>query len=238
MRAGLIASFAFFAIYARCTPYKSPRTTAVRMLGDITLFITLLCAVMLKVDLVETAEWITAEMIERLLICTNVLCVAGPVVIDIGRVIWELNKSAAKELVKEAVKQGFRAVKQEQDSEQDLDTEEGERQEHEPEQEEAAEGDNIMEGPAFDLLAKQGKKLAIAKLAPLLKPLLAKQNLAWADVVPALDAVDSLEELTGALTGLSMPQLSVAHIAGPRCSRLCMTNAPHYGVRRSCPRVR
>ena len=83
-----------------------------------------------------------------------------------------------------------------------------------------------------------GKKLAIAKLAPVLKPLLAKQKLTWADVVPALDAVASLEELTGALTGLSMPQFSVAHIAGPRCSRLCMTNAPHYGVRRSYPRVR
>ena len=65
-----------------------------------------------------------------------------------------------------------------------------------------------------------GKKLAIAKLAPLLKPLLAKQNLAWADVVPALDAVDSLDELTGALTGLSMPQFFLSPTLLARAARV------------------
>ena len=42
-------------------------------------------------------------------------------------------------------------------------------------------------------------KLAIMRLKPKLEPLLRKQGLEWADVVPVLESIDSVEELKAAV---------------------------------------
>ena len=43
------------------------------------------------------------------------------------------------------------------------------------------------------------KKMALAKLRPTLEPHIAKQGLAWADVMPALELMDSAQELEAAI---------------------------------------
>ena len=45
------------------------------------------------------------------------------------------------------------------------------------------------------------KKLAMAKLRPVLEPHVKKQGLAWADVLPILDTVDTAKELQEARLG-------------------------------------
>merc|ERR1719161_1007691 len=57
----------------------------------------------------------------------------------------------------------------------------------------------FVEKLATELGPNIAKKILIAKLKPLLKPHLEKQGLTFEDVVPALEMVDSVEELKGAL---------------------------------------
>merc|ERR1719409_1501404 len=47
-------------------------------------------------------------------------------------------------------------------------------------------------------LGPAGAKLALAKLRPKMEPILTKQGLTWEDVLPALESVDSAEELVAA----------------------------------------
>eukprot|EP01043_Picozoa_sp_COSAG02_P035692 COSAG02_NODE_2571_length_8501_cov_23.319567_3_plen_1765_part_00 len=63
--------------------------------------------------------------------------------------------------------------------------------------------DEYLPQTADQLLADAGpaaKKLAAIKLRPALEPLLAKRHLAWEDIQPALELVDSVEELESVMS--------------------------------------
>merc|ERR1719271_1492087 len=66
------------------------------------------------------------------------------------------------------------------------------------------------------------KKLAMVKLRPVLEPHLLKQGLTFPDVVPALEQVDTLEELQGALANPSEFLESLATSMGPAAKKLAM----------------
>ena len=53
---------------------------------------------------------------------------------------------------------------------------------------------------ARKLAMQAAKRAIIARLRPALEPHLAKQHLAWADVLPLVEAVDTIDELQSALT--------------------------------------
>merc|ERR1719506_3282421 len=64
------------------------------------------------------------------------------------------------------------------------------------------------------------KKLLTAKLRPKLEPHVEKQGLEWDDVVPALELVDSVEELEAALADPEAFLQSLAHSMGPAAKKL------------------
>jgi hypothetical protein len=66
------------------------------------------------------------------------------------------------------------------------------------------------------------KKLAVAYLKPPLSPYLAKQGLEWADVVPALETVDSIEELKAAVEDPMKMLEELAEASAPLAKRLAI----------------
>eukprot|EP01046_Picozoa_sp_COSAG06_P078931 COSAG06_NODE_26456_length_614_cov_1.184466_1_plen_178_part_10 len=68
-----------------------------------------------------------------------------------------------------------------------------------------------------------GKKVAIAKLRPKLEPVLMKQGLTFEDVVPALELVDTIEELEAALSDPEAFLQSLESAAGPAAKRLVLS---------------
>merc|ERR1719316_2556412 len=63
------------------------------------------------------------------------------------------------------------------------------------------------------------KKLLIAKLRPKLEPHLERQGLEWCDVVPALELVDSAEELEAAIADPEGFFKSLADSMGPAAKK-------------------
>ena len=61
--------------------------------------------------------------------------------------------------------------------------------------------------------------LLIAKLRPKLEPVVEKQGLEWGDVVPALELVDSVEELEAAIADPEAFLQSLAHSMGPAAKK-------------------
>ena len=64
------------------------------------------------------------------------------------------------------------------------------------------------------------KKMAIGKLRSKLEPIVTQQGLAWEDAVPALDLVDSVEELQAAIGDPEGFMQSVMGAAGPAAKKL------------------
>jgi hypothetical protein len=63
------------------------------------------------------------------------------------------------------------------------------------------------------------KKLAIVHLKPKLEPYLKKQGLAWADVVPMLEQLDSIEEVEGAVAGSEQLLCDLAKASAPAAKK-------------------
>jgi hypothetical protein len=68
------------------------------------------------------------------------------------------------------------------------------------------------------------KKLAIVHLKPRLEPYLQAQGLVWADVVPVLEAIDSIEELRAALEYPEGLLERVSRASGPAAKKLAIVH--------------
>ncbi len=71
-----------------------------------------------------------------------------------------------------------------------------------------------------------GKKWAIAKLRPKMEPSLKKQGLLWEDVLPALELVDSVEELQAAAEDPEGFLKSMAKTLGPAGKKWAIAKLP------------
>merc|ERR1719247_606753 len=71
-------------------------------------------------------------------------------------------------------------------------------------------------------LGPAGSKLALAKLRPKMEPILTKQGLTWEDVLPALELVDSVEELMAAAEGPMGFLEQMAKSLGPAGAKLAL----------------
>lgn len=80
---GLIISFLYFALVARCMPYRDRRVNVIRIVGELQLFLTMLCVLMLRVDLHE--EWITKDRVTFMLFLVNFVLSPVPFVYDTAR---------------------------------------------------------------------------------------------------------------------------------------------------------
>jgi hypothetical protein len=78
---GLLISFVYFALVVRTMPYRSIRTDIIRVAGELQLFFTMLCTLMLRLDLHE--EFMTRERVSTLLIVVNFVMTPIPFGIDI-----------------------------------------------------------------------------------------------------------------------------------------------------------
>eukprot|EP01043_Picozoa_sp_COSAG02_P039016 COSAG02_NODE_3050_length_7468_cov_9.831049_2_plen_1492_part_00 len=79
---GLLVSFYFFALLARCTPYKNDKTDRTALIVEANLFFTLLCLLMLKVNL--TGEWLAREFYDTVLAGSNVAVAIAPTAIAVA----------------------------------------------------------------------------------------------------------------------------------------------------------
>jgi hypothetical protein len=99
---GLVVSFYFFALLARCTPYKNSKTDRTAVIVEANLFFTLLCLLMLKMNL--TGEWLRREFYDAALASSNVVVALAPtgiaVVIGFHRLASEWADSASEPLSK------------------------------------------------------------------------------------------------------------------------------------------
>ena len=93
---------------------------------------------------------------------------------------------------------------------------------------------NALEHPSDfleQLAASMGpaaKKLALAMLKPKVEPLANKMGLEWRDVLPALELVDSVEELHAAVAEPEAFLLRLGEAMGPAAKRLLIAKAkPH-----------
>ncbi len=97
---GLIVSFYFFALLTRCTPYKNSKTDRTAVIAEANLFFTLLCLLMLKINL--TGEWLTREFYDTALTSSNVVVALAPttiaVVLGFHRLASEWADSASEPL--------------------------------------------------------------------------------------------------------------------------------------------
>ena len=78
---GLLISFIYFAIVVRCMPYRSMLTNIIRVSSELQLFITMLCMLMLRIDLHE--EWVTNTVVTWILITVNFIMTPIPLVLEI-----------------------------------------------------------------------------------------------------------------------------------------------------------
>lgn len=78
---GLIVSFYFFALLARTTPYKNPKTDRTAVIVEANLFFTLLCLLMMKINL--TGEWLGQGFYDSALASSNVVAAIIPTVIAV-----------------------------------------------------------------------------------------------------------------------------------------------------------
>lgn len=78
---GLIISFLYFAIVVRYLPYNSMRTNVIRVSGELQLFLTMVCMLMLRLDLHQ--EWITNVKVGWILIAVNFIMTPIPFVYDL-----------------------------------------------------------------------------------------------------------------------------------------------------------
>merc|ERR1719460_1637242 len=76
-------------------------------------------------------------------------------------------------------------------------------------------------------MSPAGKKLAMMKLRPKLEPHLKKQGLTFEDVIPALEQVDTIEELQAALANPSEFLENLAKSTGPAMKKLRPKLEPH-----------
>merc|ERR1719163_2654110 len=72
------------------------------------------------------------------------------------------------------------------------------------------------------LAGPAAKKLVIAKLRPMLEPHVTKRGLAWEDVLPILDTVDTAEELQQAMSDPAGFFERLIASAGPVAKKLAM----------------
>eukprot|EP01043_Picozoa_sp_COSAG02_P081230 COSAG02_NODE_19732_length_867_cov_0.902344_1_plen_244_part_01 len=97
---GLIVSFYFFALLTRCTPYKNSKTDRTAVIAEANLFFTLLCLLMLKINL--TGEWLAREFYDTALTSSNVVVALAPttiaVVLGFHRLASEWADSASEPL--------------------------------------------------------------------------------------------------------------------------------------------
>jgi predicted protein tyrosine phosphatase len=75
---------------------------------------------------------------------------------------------------------------------------------------------------SFDLVDKLGLKLLAWTLRPVLGPYLAKRGLEWADVVPVLEEVDSIEELKQAAADPAAFLEQLVNASGPAAKKLAI----------------
>lgn len=76
---GLIVTFVYVLISARCMPFKSSKTNVLKIVADTTLFLTLLCTIMLKVD--DVGEAIKKRHVDVMLIVVNATGNVVPILI-------------------------------------------------------------------------------------------------------------------------------------------------------------
>ena len=83
------------------------------------------------------------------------------------------------------------------------------------------------------------KKMALAKLRPTLEPHIAKQGLAWADVMPALELMDSAQELEAAIDDPEAFLKQLLAAVGPVAKQLALAKLrprvePVLATRHAC----
>lgn len=78
---GLIISFVYFALVVRALPYRSWPTDVIRVAGELQLFLTMLCVLMLRLDLHQ--EWMTKDRVSAILIMVNFVMTPFAFVYDI-----------------------------------------------------------------------------------------------------------------------------------------------------------
>eukprot|EP01046_Picozoa_sp_COSAG06_P023440 COSAG06_NODE_1862_length_8199_cov_7.440741_2_plen_2345_part_00 len=97
---GCFTSFFFFAALARATPYKSSKTDRVALISEANLFVTLLCLLMMKINLV--GELLSRSFYDSLLFYSNIAAALLPVavtgIIGIHRLVTEWHDCSAEPL--------------------------------------------------------------------------------------------------------------------------------------------
>jgi len=88
---GLIISFVYFALVVRTLPYRSWRTDVIRVVGELQLFLTMLCVLMLRLDLHQ--EWMTSERVSTVFIVVNFVMTPVPFVYDVVARMWKFAQS-------------------------------------------------------------------------------------------------------------------------------------------------
>ena len=73
---GLVVSFLFFAALAKTTPYKSATTDRIAIVSEANLFITMLCLLMMKINL--AGEKMGIAFYDQLLVLSNLVSAVAP----------------------------------------------------------------------------------------------------------------------------------------------------------------
>jgi hypothetical protein len=90
---GTIIAFFYFALVVRCMPYRHGRTNVLRIVAELQLFLTMLCLLMLRLDLHK--EWITSNAVSLMLVVVNFVCSPAPFLYDIAGKSWLATRSLA-----------------------------------------------------------------------------------------------------------------------------------------------
>ena len=78
---GLVISFFFFALLCRTMPYKIDKTDRVAVVAEANLFFTVLCLLMLKLNL--AGEYFTDEFYDAAIVASNSIAIVLPLVIGV-----------------------------------------------------------------------------------------------------------------------------------------------------------
>jgi hypothetical protein len=125
---GLVISLFYFALVVRWMPYQRHRTNLLRVVSELQLFLTMLCALMMRLDLHE--EWITKDAIATALVGVNFVMTPAPFTYDvitksvtlmseIEEATRELRGSRNETTSREGTKQGLGTGLLEEESESD-----------------------------------------------------------------------------------------------------------------------
>eukprot|EP01043_Picozoa_sp_COSAG02_P047982 COSAG02_NODE_4659_length_5123_cov_6.685709_1_plen_1319_part_10 len=77
----LIVSFYFFALLARTMPYKNAKTDQIALLVEANLFFTILCILMLKINL--SGELLTPSFYDQAIVLSNTVAAFGPLITSV-----------------------------------------------------------------------------------------------------------------------------------------------------------